>query len=292
LVPDPRDISQLIKELKRNRVTVMSAVNTLYGAMLRHPGIREVDFRNLRASISGAMAMQQTVADDWKSVTGCPMVEAYGLTEASGIAVANPLSTIDCKGRIGIPLPSIEVELRDDEGKPVGFDTPGELWIRGPNVMHGYWNRPDESAKVCDRRNFVATGDITIMDRDGFLKIVDRKKDVILVSGFNVFPAEIEDVLSRHPGILDVAAVGRSDPHSGEAVTIFVVARHSSLTEEAVITFARRHLTSYKVPSEVVLMPSLPKSPVGKTLRRILREQVGPASAHRHGHRRRAEARR
>jgi long-chain acyl-CoA synthetase len=274
LIANPKDISGFIKELKRHKFTLFGGVNTLYNALLNDPKINSVDFKSLRFSFSGAMATQKIVADRWKLLTACTLIEGYGLTETSSIVSINPLYCEDCKGSIGLPLPSVDVEIRDDDGTPVGINTPGELWVQGPQVMRGYLDRPEETEKVLDARGFVATGDIATIDELGFMRIVDRKKDMIIVSGFNVFPNEIEDIVSSHPGVMEVAAVGAPDQKSGEKVVLFVVKRDATLSQEELIDFVRQSLTSYKVPKEVIFTNELPKSNVGKILRRELREKL------------------
>ncbi len=274
LIANPKDIPGFIKELKKHKFTLFGGVNTLYNALLNHPEIKNVNFSSLRFSFSGAMATQKIVADRWKQVTSCPLTEGYGLTETSSIVSINPLHLDEYKGSIGLPLPSVDVEIRDDNGKPVGINTPGELWVQGPQVMPGYLDRPEETKKALDERGFVATGDIATIDELGFLRIVDRKKDMIIVSGFNVFPNEIEDVVSAHPGVKEVAAVGAPDEKSGEKVVLFVVKRDPTLSQADLIDFVRQSLTSYKVPKEIIFTSELPKSNVGKILRRELREKL------------------
>ena len=274
LITNPRDIAGLIKELKQHKFTAFTGVNTLFNALANHPDFPTVDFSHLHLTLGGGMAVQKAVAERWKEITGVALVEAYGLTETSPAAVINPLNLTAYNGFIGLPIPSTEIELRDDQGNAVGFDTPGELCIRGPQVMKGYWNRPDETAKVLGADGFLATGDVATINQDGYLKIVDRKKDMILVSGFNVYPNEIEDVLALMPGILEVAAVGAPDEHSGEIVMVCIVKKDPNLTEEQVIQFARQSLTGYKMPRRVRFMTELPKTNVGKILRRELRQMV------------------
>ena len=220
------------------------------------------------------MAVQEAVAKRWKAVTKVPLIEAYGLTETSPAATVNPLDLTDYNGSIGLPIPSTEIELRDDDGKAVGIGQPGEICIRGPQVMAGYWNRPDETAKVIDKDGWFATGDIGVMDERGFVRIVDRKKDMILVSGFNVYPNEIEGIVAMHSGVLECAAVGVPDDKSGEAVKLFVVKKDDALTADALIRHCREHLTGYKVPRYVEFRTELPKTNVGKILRRELRDQA------------------
>jgi long-chain acyl-CoA synthetase len=224
------------------------------------------------------MAVQEAVAERWKDITGVPLIEAYGLTETSPAATINPLDLPTYNGTIGLPIPSTEVILRDDEGRTVGIGEPGEICIRGPQVMAGYWQRPDETAKVVDKEGWFATGDVGIMDPQGYVRIVDRKKDMILVSGFNVYPNEIEGVVAMHPGVLECAAVGVPDVKSGEAVKLYAVKRDANVTVEDILGHCRRHLTGYKVPREVEFRAELPKSNVGKILRRELRDEAKKAA--------------
>ena len=279
LIPNPRDIPGFVKELAKYRFTAITSVNTLFNALLNNPDFAKLDFSSLRIVLGGGMAVQEAVAKRWKAVTKVPLIEAYGLTETSPAATVNPLDLPDYNGSIGLPIPSTEVELRDDNGKAVGIGQPGEICIRGPQVMAGYWNKPDETAKVIDKDGWFATGDIGVMDERGFVRIVDRKKDMILVSGFNVYPNEIEGVVAMHAGVLECAAVGVPDDKSGEAVKLFVVKKDDSLTAEALIKHCREHLTGYKVPRDVEFRADLPKTNVGKILRRELRDQAKAAGA-------------
>ncbi|MDC7691536.1 long-chain-fatty-acid--CoA ligase [Vogesella indigofera] len=271
LITNPRDIPGFIKELKKYKVTAMTGVNTLFNALLNHPDFKTVDFSTWRLALGGGMAVQKAVAEKWKQVTGTPLIEAYGLTETSPAACINPLDLKEYNGTIGVPVPSTEIELRDNDGKPVARGEAGELCIRGPQVMKGYWNRPDETAKVIDSQGFLATGDVAVITDDGFVKLVDRKKDMILVSGFNVYPNEIEDVVAMHPGVLEVACVGVPDDKSGEVVKVFVVRKDMSLNEKDIIEHCKTNLTGYKVPKAVEFRNELPKTNVGKILRRALR---------------------
>ncbi|MCQ4144542.1 long-chain-fatty-acid--CoA ligase [Vogesella sp. AC12] len=271
LITNPRDIPGFIKELKKYKVTAMTGVNTLFNALLNHPDFKTVDFSTWRLALGGGMAVQKAVAEKWKQVTGTPLIEAYGLTETSPAACINPLDLKEYNGTIGVPVPSTEIELRDNDGKPVACGEAGELCIRGPQVMKGYWNRPDETAKVIDSQGFLATGDVAVITDDGFVKLVDRKKDMILVSGFNVYPNEIEDVVAMHPGVLEVACVGVPDDKSGEVVKVFVVRKDMSLNEKDIIEHCKTNLTGYKVPKAVEFRNELPKTNVGKILRRALR---------------------
>lgn len=271
LITNPRDIPGFIKELKKYKVTAMTGVNTLFNALLNHPEFKSVDFSTWRLALGGGMAVQKAVAEKWKQVTGTPLIEAYGLTETSPAACINPLDLKEYNGTIGVPVPSTEIELRDNDGKPVARGEAGELCIRGPQVMKGYWNRPDETAKVIDSQGYLATGDVAVITDDGFVKLVDRKKDMILVSGFNVYPNEIEDVVAMHPGVLEVACVGVPDDKSGEVVKVFVVRKDMSLNEKDIIEHCKTNLTGYKVPKAVEFRNELPKTNVGKILRRALR---------------------
>lgn len=273
LVTNPRDIPGLIKEMGKHRFTVFPAVNTLYNALLNNPDFAKLDFSYLNVSLGGGMAVQKQVADRWQEVTGCVIAEAYGLTETSPGAVVNPLDAPAWTGYIGVPISSTEVEIRDDAGKGVPLGQPGELCIRGPQVMKGYWNRPDETAKVMHPDGFFASGDIAIMNEQGYIKIVDRKKDMISVSGFKVFPNEVEAECALHPGVLECAAVGVPDEHSGETVKVFVVKRDADLSEEAIRKHLHDRLTNYKRPKYIEFRDSLPKTNVGKILRRELRDE-------------------
>jgi len=274
LIPNPRDIPGFVKEMSRHKFTAFTGVNTLFNALVNNQDFAKLDFSALRMTLGGGMAVQEAVAIRWKEVTGCPLIEAYGLTETSPAATINPLDLPAYNGSIGLPIPSTEVILRNDDGKVVAQGQPGEICIRGPQVMAGYWNRPDETAKVLDDDGWLATGDIGIMDERGFVKIVDRKKDMILVSGFNVYPNEIEAVVVMHPGVLECAAIGLPDAKSGEAVKLFVVKKDESLTAEAVLQHCREHLTGYKCPRDVEFRKELPKTNVGKILRRELRDEM------------------
>ena len=274
LIPNPRDIPGFVKEMSRHKFTAFTGVNTLFNALVNNPDFAKLDFSALRMTLGGGMAVQEAVAIKWKQITGCPLIEAYGLTETSPAATINPLDLPAYNGSIGLPIPSTEVILRDDDGKTVAQGQPGEICIRGPQVMAGYWNRPDETAKVLDDDGWLATGDIGLMDDRGFVKIVDRKKDMILVSGFNVYPNEIEAVVVMHPGVLECAAIGLPDAKSGEAVKLFVVKKDEGLTVESVLQHCREHLTGYKCPRDVEFRKDLPKTNVGKILRRELRDEM------------------
>ncbi|HMR02405.1 MAG TPA: AMP-binding protein, partial [Candidatus Competibacter phosphatis] len=274
LITNPRDMPGFVKELAKVRFTVITGVNTLFNGLLHAPGFERLDFSALKISLGGGMAVQRAVAENWKRVTGMLLIEAYGLTETSPAACINPLTLQEYNGSIGLPIPSTELSVRDDEGRElgIGVDQVGELCLRGPQVMRGYWNRPEETAKVMTADGYLRTGDVGYVDERGYVRIVDRKKDMILVSGFNVYPNEIEDVVALHPGVLEAAAVGVPDEKSGEAVKIVVVAKDPALTAEALIEHCRQHLTSYKVPRRVEFRAELPKSNVGKILRRLLRD--------------------
>ena len=278
LIPNPRDIPGFVKEMAKHKFTVMTGVNTLFNALVNNPEFAKLDFTHLRVTLGGGMAVQEAVAVKWKKVTGCTLIEAYGLTETSPAATINPPDIPEYNGSIGLPISSTEIELRDDDGKPVPLGQPGEICIRGPQVMAGYLQRPDETSKVMDKNGWFATGDIGVMDEKGFVKIVDRKKDMILVSGFNVYPNEIEAVVAMHPGVLECAAVGVPDKKSGEAVRLYVVKKDESLTADAVIKHCREHLTGYKCPREVEFRKDLPKTNVGKILRRELRDEAMKAA--------------
>ena len=274
LITNPRDMKGFIGELKKERISVFIGVNTLFNGMVNQPDFATVDFSNLRLTLGGGMATQKAVAEKWKKITGTPIVEAYGLTEASPGVCCNPLNIEAYSGGIGLPVPSTEVELRDADGNEVGIGQPGELWVRGPQVMQGYWNRPEETAKTIDARGFLETGDIAVMDEKGWLKLVDRKKDLIVVSGFNVYPNEIEEVISHNDKVMEVACIGVPNEKTGEALKVFVVKKDPSLTKEELIEFCRTELTAYKVPKDIEFREELPKSNVGKILRRELREQA------------------
>lgn len=273
LITNPRDIPRFIKELKKYKVTSMTGVNTLFNALLNHPDFQSVDFSSWRLALGGGAAVQKAVADKWQAVTGTPLVEAYGLTETSPAACINPMNLSNYNGSIGLPLPSTEVQIRNDQGQEVTLGESGELYIRGPQVMKGYWRRPDETAKAIGPDGFLATGDIATMTPDGFIKLVDRKKDMILVSGFNVYPNEVEDIVASLPGVLEVACIGVPDTKSGEAVKIFVVKKDLALSEADILNYCRQNLTAYKIPKHVEFRTELPKTNVGKILRRELRDQ-------------------
>jgi long-chain acyl-CoA synthetase len=274
LIPNPRDIPGFVKEMGKYKFTAFTGVNTLFNALINNPDFPKLDFSSLRITLGGGMAVQEAVATKWKQITRVTLVEAYGLTETSPAATINPLDLPAYNGSIGLPISSTEVVLRDDNGRDVGIGQPGEICVRGPQVMAGYWQRPDETAKVIDKDGWFATGDIGVMDERGFVKIVDRKKDMILVSGFNVYPNEIEGVMAAHPGILECAAVGVPDQRSGEAVKLFAVKKDPNVTEADLVKYCKENLTGYKCPRDIEFRTELPKSNVGKILRRELRDQA------------------
>lgn len=270
LVTNPKDIPGFIKLLKNNKFTVMTGVNTLFNALMNHKDFKSIDFSRVKVSVGGAMALQKSVVTRWKELTGSPLIEGYGLTEASPIVVCNPVDGTAKIGTIGLPVPSTDVCVVDENANPLPVGEEGELAAKGPQVMKGYWKRPDETAKVI-KDGWLITGDMAVMEPDGFFKIVDRKKDMILVSGFNVYPNEIEGIAAAHPGVLEVAAIGAPDEKSGEVVKLVVVKKDPSLTEDQLIEHCRKELTNYKVPKMVEFREELPKTNVGKILRRALR---------------------
>ena len=274
LITNPRDIPGFVKELSKWKFTAFTGVNTLFNGLLNNDEFRKLDFSSLRLTLGGGMAVQKAVADRWKQVTGQPLIEAYGLTDTSPAACINPLTSKEYNGFIGVPIPSTEVEIKDDNGKTVPLGEIGEIAIRGPQVMMGYYNRPDETAKVMTVDGFFKTGDLGFMTEQGFIKIVDRKKDMILVSGFNVYPNELEDVIAQYPKVLECAAIGIPDEKSGEVVKIFVVKKDESLTQDELMKYCRENLTSYKIPKSIEFRKELPKSNVGKILRKDLRAEV------------------
>ncbi|RWE43653.1 MAG: long-chain fatty acid--CoA ligase [Mesorhizobium sp.] len=272
LIPNPRDIPGFAKEMGKYPIHIFPGLNTLFNALLNNEDFRKLDFKPLLLTLGGGMAVQKGVAERWKALTGCPISEGYGLSETSPVATANKFSSGDFTGTIGLPLPSTEIAIRDDDGNNVPLGEVGEICIRGPQVMAGYWNRPDETAKVMTADGFFKSGDMGFMDERGYTKIVDRKKDMILVSGFNVYPTELEEVVAAHPGVLEVAAIGVPDEHSGEVPKLFIVKKDPALTAEAITAFCRENLTGYKRPKFIEFRTELPKTPVGKILRRALRE--------------------
>ena len=274
LIPNPRDIPGFVKTLRKVPFTAFTGVNTLFNALVNNAAFANLSFSSLRLVLGGGMAVQEAVAKRWKEITGVTLIEAYGLTETSPAATINPLNLAAYNGSIGLPVPSTSIVLRDDAGKDVPLGSPGEICIKGPQVMAGYWNRPEETAKVMTPDGYFMSGDIGVMDERGFIRIVDRKKDMILVSGFNVYPNEIEGVIATHPGVLECAAVGVPDKKSGEAVRLYVVKKDPSLAAADLMKFSRDKLTGYKMPREVLFRDELPKSNVGKILRRELREMA------------------
>ncbi len=279
LIPNPRDIPAFVKELSKYRFHVFPGLNTLFNALLNNEDFRKLDFKPLVLALGGGMAIQKGVAERWKAVTGNNITEGYGLSETSPVATANKVSSEEFTGTIGLPLPSTDISIRDDDGNELAPGEVGEICIRGPQVMAGYWNRPEETAKVMTSDGFFKSGDMGFMDEKGYTKIVDRKKDMILVSGFNVYPNEIEEVVALHPGVLEVAAIGVPNEHSGEAPKIFVVKKDPALTEEMLMAYCRENFTGYKRPRHIEFRTELPKTPVGKILRRELRDKIAQSPA-------------
>ncbi|MBN9372680.1 long-chain-fatty-acid--CoA ligase [Hydrogenophaga sp. YM1] len=273
LIPNPRDLPAVLKELSKHRFHSFPAVNTLFNGLANHPDFNTVDWSHLKVSVGGGMAVQGAVAKRWLEKTGCPICEGYGLSETSPSATCNPTTSTEYTGTIGVPLPNTRLKCLDDEGREVPVGQPGEIAIHGPQVMAGYWQRPDETAKVMTPDGYFKSGDIGIMDERGYFKIVDRKKDMVLVSGFNVYPNEVEDVVAQLPGVLECAVVGVPDDKTGEAVKLVIVKKDPSLTEEQVREFCRANLTGYKQPRVIEFRTDLPKTPVGKILRRELRDK-------------------
>ncbi len=271
LIPNPRDMPGFVKELGRHKFTAFTGVNTLFNGLLNTPGFEQLDFSHLKLTVGGGAAVQQAVAEKWSKLTGKPLTEGYGLSETSPGVTFGPLNQPHWNGTIGLPLPSTLISLRDDDDNEVPLGEPGELCVKGPQVMRGYWNKPEENAKSFTPDGYFKTGDVAVMDKEGYFKIVDRKKDMILVSGFNVYPNEIEDVVARHPGVLECACVGMPDAKTGEAVKVFVVRKNPNLTAEALKEHCKELLTGYKVPKAFAFVESLPKSNVGKILRKELR---------------------
>jgi long-chain acyl-CoA synthetase len=274
LIPNPRDLPAFIKALQGHQVNMFPAVNTLFNALANDPEFARLDFSALVVSNGGGMAVQQATAELWRKVTGCSIAEGYGLSETSPVATTNRLDVDGFTGTIGLPVPATDIAIRDDEGRDLPHGEPGEICIRGPQVMAGYWNRPDETAHVMTEDRFFKSGDIGVMDDDGFIRIVDRKKDMILVSGFNVYPNEIEQVVNMHPGVLECAAIGIPDAKSGESVKLFVVRRDSTLSETDLTEYCKDNFTAYKRPRYIEFRDDLPKTNVGKILRRELRPQA------------------
>jgi long-chain acyl-CoA synthetase len=279
LIANPRDFKGFVKELRRHPPMFFMGVNTLFNALMNTPGFSELNFSRLVATVGGGMAVQRAVAERWKQVTGCVVTQGWGLTEASPAICVNPLVGVDFTGAVGLPLPSTEVTIRDDAGKDLGLNTSGEICARGPQVMRGYWQRTDETAQVMLPEGWLRTGDIGRMDDRGYVFIEDRKKDMIIVSGFKVFPNEVEDVVAQHPGVAEVAAVAQPDERSGESVALFIVKKDPSLTAEAVMAHCHKFLTGYKLPKHIYFRSELPKTNVGKILRRALRDELGKPTA-------------
>lgn len=273
LIPNPRDIPGLVKTLSGHKISMLPAVNTLYNGLLNNEQFAKLDFSLLKVCNGGGTAVQSVVAERWKKTTGCTIIEGYGLSETSPVATCNPTDATTFSGTIGLPLPSTEIAILDDQGKPVPLGESGEISIRGPQVMTGYWQRDDETAKVMTADGFFKSGDVGVMLENGFIKVVDRKKDMILVSGFNVYPNEIEGVVASHPGVLECACIGVPDANSGEAVKVFVVRKDPQLTSEQLMAFCKEQLTAYKKPKHIEFRTELPKSNVGKILRRELRDE-------------------
>ena len=275
LIPNPRDLPAFLKVLRQTRFTAIIGVNTLFRALLDAPGFADVNLRSLKLAVAGGMAVQQVVAHRWKERAGVPLVEGYGLTESAPVAIANPVNIPEWSGQIGVPLPSTEAAILDDDGSPLGLGEVGEICLRGPQVMQGYWNHPEETAQVRTAQGWLRTGDMGVMDGRGSIRITDRKKDMIVVSGFKVFPNEIEDVLTLHPGVLEAAAVGVRDERSGEVVKVVIVRSDPDLTEADVLAHCKQHLTGYKMPRVVAFRSEpLPKTNIGKILRRELRDSA------------------
>ena len=279
LIPNPRDMAGTIKDLSKYRINVFPAVNTLFNGLANNPDFAKLDFSELVISNGGGMAVQESVAKKWLAITGCPICEGYGLSETSAGVTCNPTDSETYTGTIGLPLPNVEIRILDDSGKEVLIGQAGEIAIRGPQVMRDYWQQPEETAKVMTADGFFKSGDIGIMDARGYTRIVDRKKDMILVSGFNVYPNEVEEVVAAHPGVLECAAIGVPDANSGEAVMLFVVKKDPSLTKEALAAYCHQELTGYKRPKYIEFRAELPKSNVGKILRRELRDGASRKAA-------------
>ena len=272
LITNPRDIRSFVKELAKHKFTIFTGVNTLFNALLNNKDFHKLDFSHLKIVLGGGMAVQRIVAEKWQQVTGCVLAEAYGLTETSPAVCVNPINITGYNGTIGLPLPSTDILILDENDTPCSINQAGELCVKGPQVMSGYWQKEEESKQAFTKDGWLRTGDIAVIDENGFVKIVDRKKDMIIVSGFNVFPNEVEEVIAEHPGVLEVAAIGIPDKKAGEIVKVFVVKKDPRLTKEQIIEHAHRELTAYKVPKLVEFKDELPKSNVGKILRRELRD--------------------
>jgi long-chain acyl-CoA synthetase len=274
LIPNPRDIPATVKEMAKYRFHAIPGVNTLFNALADNPDFKKIDFSQLRIANGGGMAVQEAVAKKWLAVTGCPIVEGYGLSETSSGVTCNPTDSIAYTGTIGLPLPNVDIRIVDDAGNDAPLGEPGEIVIKGPQVMAGYWQRPDETAKAMTAAGYFKSGDIGVMDERGYIKLIDRKKDMIVVSGFNVYPNEIEAVVAAHPGVAEAAVIGVPDEHSGEAVMLFVVRRDPKLTSEDIVKYCKENLTGYKRPRHIEFRDSLPHTNVGKVLRKDLREEV------------------
>ncbi len=272
LITDPRNLKAFVSELRASRFTCITGVNTLFNHLMNTPGFRDLDFSSLKVCVGGGMAVQRAIAERWKAMTNCILIEGYGLTETSPLVCVNPLDLKEFSGSIGLPVSSTECSIRDDSGAPVSLGSVGELWIRGPQVMKGYWNQPAETAKVLTSDGWLKTGDIASMDERGFMRLVDRKKDMILVSGFNVCPSEIEEVVMAHPGVLEAAVIGVPDEDTGEAVKLVLVRRDPALSAQELHAHCQENLVAYKLPKHIEFRDQLPKSSVGKILRRVLRE--------------------
>lgn len=273
LITNPRDIPTFIKTLADIPFTAITGVNTLFNALLNHPDFHKLNFSALRLALGGGMPVQRAVAEKWQKVTHKPLLEGYGLTETSPAVTISPLNLPEYNGSIGLPIPSTEIAIRDDDGNDLSFNTPGELCVKGPQVMKGYWQNPEETAKVLSPDGWLKTGDIATIDEEGYIRIVDRKKDMILVSGFNVYPNEVESVIAAHPGVLEVGVIGITDDNTGEAIKAFIVKKDPLLTAEEIIKYCRTQLTGYKIPKKIEFRDSLPKSNVGKILRSNLRDE-------------------
>lgn len=272
LITNPREIRQFIKEMSKVKFTAITGVNTLFNVLLNHPSFAKLDFSRLKIALAGGMALQQAVADKWKKMTGVPLLEAYGLTETSPAVTISPFYQKDFLGSIGLPVPSTDISIRDEEGRELDIEEAGELWVKGPQVMAGYWRRPDETEKAITPDGWLKTGDIAKVNKLGFVYLIDRKKDMIIVSGFNVYPNEIEQVISMHPGVLEVGVVGMASATSGEIVKAFIVKKDAALAVADVRSYCREYLTAYKIPKEIEFCDELPKTNVGKILRRALRQ--------------------
>jgi len=274
LITNPRDIPGFIKELKKHKYTLFTGVNTLFNGLMNNPEFKKLDFKHLKISVGGGMAVQKAVAERWHEITGCPIAEGYGLSETSPMLTVNPLDGTHRIGSIGLPVPNTEIQIMDDDGRVLDIGEIGEICARGPQVFQGYWQRAEETRDAFFD-DWFRTGDIGVIDHDGFIKIVDRKKDMILVSGFNVYPNEVEDCVAMHSGVLEVAAIGVPDAKSTEAVKIFVVRKEPNLSVEELKEHCRKNLTAYKVPKHIEFRDDLPKTNVGKILRRALKEEAG-----------------